>query len=206
MHMALFDLQGIPLVVDIRNLPDLQRPEGKRAGGDGGAVYLRMRHGNYIMCEGGFIRMARGGGKSYDRETGQEMKHYSGTGGSGHDVNFIKAVRSGRRSDLNAEIEVSHRSTILCHQANISYRVGTRAAVDEVRSAFDSHADAVETLADIVEQVQCNGVDLSNRPLVLGPQLEFDAEHERFTGPRAEAANEYLRYEYRAPFAREIET
>jgi hypothetical protein len=51
MHMALFDLKGIPLVVDIRNLPDLQRPEGQRAGGDGGAVYLRMRHGNYIMCE-----------------------------------------------------------------------------------------------------------------------------------------------------------
>jgi predicted dehydrogenase len=205
MHLTLFDLQGIPLVVDIRNLPDLQRPDGQRAGGDGGAVYLRMRHGNYIMCERGFIRMARGGGKSYDRDTGQEIKHYQGTGGSGHDRNFIDAIRTGRRSDLNAEIEISHRSTILCHQANISYRLGTRAAIDEVRSACDRHADAIETLAHMVEQVQGNGVDLSRTGFVLGPQLEFDAEAERFTGPHAKAANEFLRYEYRAPFARELD-
>ena len=206
MHMALFDLKGIPLVVDIRNLPDPRRPEGRRAGGDGGAVYLRMRHGNYIMCTGGFIRLARGGGKSYDRETGQELKHYKGIGGSGHDLNFINAVRSGRRSDLNAEIEVSHRSTILCHQANISYRIGRETAIDDVQGAFREHADAIETLTDMVEQVRGNGVDPTRTPFVLGPRLTFDPQRERFTGTHAEIANNYLRYEYRAPFARGIET
>lgn len=205
MHMALFDLAGIPLVADIRNLPDPQRPEGGRAGGNGGAVYLRMRHGNYIMCADAFIRIARGGGKSYDRKTGQEIKHYKGTGGSGHDLNFINAVRSGRRSDLNAEIEASHRSTILCHQANISYRIGSRAALDDVRERFQPHADADQTLADMVEQLQSNAVDLSRTQFVLGPPLEFDPQRERFTGSHSELANGYLRYEYRAPFAREIE-
>jgi hypothetical protein len=165
-----------------------------------------MRHGNYIMCEGGFIRIARGGGKSYDKKTGEEMKQYKGTGGTGHDANFINAVRSGRRSELHAEIEVSHRSTILCHQANISYRVGARAAVDGVQEAFSEHADAVKTLADMVEQLQGNGVGLSKTPFLLGPHLAFDPDRERFTGQHAEIANGYLHYEYRAPFAQEIET
>jgi predicted dehydrogenase len=38
--------------------------------------------------------------------------------------NFIKAVRSRKQSDLNAEIEEGHRSALLVHLANISYRLG----------------------------------------------------------------------------------
>jgi predicted dehydrogenase len=38
--------------------------------------------------------------------------------------NFIDALRSGKRSDLNAEIEEGSASSTLMHLANISYRVG----------------------------------------------------------------------------------
>jgi hypothetical protein len=38
--------------------------------------------------------------------------------------NFIKAVRSRKREDLNADIEEGHLSSALMHLANISYRVG----------------------------------------------------------------------------------
>ena len=205
MHMALFDYEGLPVVVDIRNLPDPQRPEGSRAGGKSGAVFHHMREGNCIMCEGGVIRIARGGGKSYHLNTNEPIKHYKGTGGRGHDVNFIDAVRSGKRADLHAEIEVSHRSTILCHQANISYRVGCEAPAEQVRAALSTHDDALDTLADMTEQISGNGVDPKQAPFVLGPQLTFDPEQERFTGDHAEAANKYLRYEYRAPFADAME-
>ena len=205
MHMALLDFDGLPVVVDVRNLPDLVRPEGKPVGGKGGAVYQRMRHGNIFMCEGAVVRFARGGGKSYDKDTGQEIKHYSGTGGAGHDVNFIEAVRSGRREDLHAEIEVSHLSTILCHQANISYRMGATANPDQVRAAVSSHPDALETLADMMEQLDGLQVDLDKTPFVLGPRLEFDAEHERFVGEHADAANAYLTYDYREPFAKMLQ-
>jgi predicted dehydrogenase len=46
--------------------------------------------------------------------------------GEGEDpfVNFLKAVRSRRRSDLNAEIEEGAISCVLMHLANISYRLG----------------------------------------------------------------------------------
>jgi hypothetical protein len=40
---------------------------------------------------------------------------------------------------------------------------------------------------------------------VLGPQLTFDPERERFIGTHAELANSHLRHEYRAPFAKELE-
>jgi predicted dehydrogenase len=50
-------------------------------------------------------------------------------GPSGSDIgdnwaNFIGALRSGKRSDLNAPIEEGAISTTLVHLANISYRVG----------------------------------------------------------------------------------
>jgi predicted dehydrogenase len=46
------------------------------------------------------------------------------TGNDHHYANFIDAVRSRRRADLNAEIEEGALSCNLVHLANISYRVG----------------------------------------------------------------------------------
>lgn len=39
-----------------------------------------------------------------------------------HIQNLVDAVRSGEHRNLNAEIEIGHRSTLLCHLGNISYR------------------------------------------------------------------------------------
>jgi hypothetical protein len=44
---------------------------------------------------------------------------------AGHGGNFIEALRSGNRFDLNSDIECGHMSTALPHLANIAYRVGT---------------------------------------------------------------------------------
>jgi hypothetical protein len=43
-------------------------------------------------------------------------------GSYAHAENFIKAVRSRKTSDLNADVEVGHRSAALCHMANIAMR------------------------------------------------------------------------------------
>lgn len=199
-HAALFDWGGLPVVVDIRNLPDPVRPEGKRAGGNGGAVYLKMRGGNYICCEGGIVRFSRGGGTSFDAKSGEQIKQYKGTAGSGHDRNFIDTLRAGKRETLSAEIEVSHRSTIVCHLANIAYRLGEAANLEQARAAFSGHDDAAATLADMAEQAVGCGVDLSRTPFRLGPALTFDPDAERFTGENAEEANGCLRYAYRGPY------
>ena len=194
MHFSLFDYDGIPVVVDIRNLPD-----PKRRGGKSGAVYLSARGGNWIQCEQGSIRIARGGGKAYDNDNNL-VKQYKGNAGSGHAQNFIDCVRSGKREDLAAEIEVGHLGTAVCHQANIAWRAGTAASVDEVRDSMKKHEDALNTLNDMLEQLDGNGVNPAKDKFILGPALTYDRKTERFVGEGAERANKYVTCSYRAPF------
>jgi len=194
MHMALMEHKGVKVVIDVRNMTDPGR------GGDEGAVYLGARGGNYIMCEDAFIRIARGGGKSYDRETKKTIYQYKGTGGAGHDRNFIKAIQQGSNESLNCEIEVGHMSTVMCHMANVAWRVGSEATVDEVRQSMKDHEDAVNTLEDIVDQLGRCEVDIQKKPFILGPRLTYDCQAERFTGDNAAKANELVRTPCRESF------
>ncbi|MEN6577438.1 MAG: Gfo/Idh/MocA family oxidoreductase [Phycisphaerales bacterium] len=193
-HYALMDYDGLPLVVDIRNLPD-----PKRRGGSDGALYQGARGGNYIQCENASVRIARGGGWSYDND-GKRFYQYKGDGGSGHAQNFINALRSGQREDLAAEIEVGHFGTAICHQANIAWRAGKEATVDQVRESMRSHDDAADTLYAILKQLDGNDVNLTQKPFVLGPTLTYDRAKEQFTGDHAEQANKYIKCSYREPF------
>ncbi len=59
-----------------------------------------------------------------------------------HASNFIKAVRSRKVSDLNADVEVAHYSATLCHLANIAMRVGRRLKFDTRRERFIGDAKA----------------------------------------------------------------
>ena len=194
MHFALMDYDGLPLVVDIRNLPD-----PKRKGGKSGAVYLEARGGNHIRCENGSLRIARGGGWFYDND-GKRVQQYKGDAGAGHAQNFINAVRSGRREDLAAEIEVGHFGTTICHQANLAWRAGKEATVDQVRESMKTHEDALNTLKDMLEQLEGNEIDLKKQPFVLGPALTYDRQQEHFVGPNAELANQHIKCSYREPF------
>ena len=60
--------------------------------------------------------------------------------GSNHFDNFLNAVRSRKRSDLNAEIEEGAISTTLIHLANISYRVGRTLHFDA--ASYECKGDA----------------------------------------------------------------
>ena len=50
--------------------------------------------------------------------------------GGNHFANFIKAVRSRKREDLNAEIEQGHYSAALCHLGMIAHRVKRQLVFD----------------------------------------------------------------------------
>jgi predicted dehydrogenase len=194
MHFALFDYDGLPVVVDIRNLPD-----PKRRGGKSGAVYLNSRGGNWIQCENASVRISRGGGWAHDND-GKRIHQYKGDAGAHHAQNFIDCVRSGRREDLAAEIEVGHYGTAVCHQANIAWRAGAEASVDEVRENVKKHEDAVNTLNDMLEQLEGNGVDPAKDKFILSPALTYDRKQERFVGAGADRANKYITCSHRAPF------
>ena len=57
-------------------------------------------------------------------------------------VNFIQAVRSRKRADLNADIEEGHLSSALMHLANISYLVGRSIEFDPVKEQIVKDAPA----------------------------------------------------------------
>ena len=61
--------------------------------------------------------------------------------------NFLKAVKSRKREDLNAEVAVNVLASDFCHLANISYRVGRRLTWDVRKERFvgDTEADAMLT-------------------------------------------------------------
>jgi predicted dehydrogenase len=193
MHLCLMEHRGVKVVIDIRNMKD------PSLGGNEGAVYLGSRGGNYIQCENGFIRIARGGGKAFDKD-GKQIKQYKGTGGTGHDANFINAVRAGSKASLACEIEVGHLSTTLCHLANIGYRVGKAAPVEELRENVRHHEDALNTLDSMLAQLEGNGVDLKSKPFVVGPKLSYDVKTEKFAGSHAEEANRFVKLQNREPF------
>ena len=66
---------------------------------------------------------------------------------AGHGGNFIEALRSGNRFDLNADIECGHMSTALPHLANIALRVGTSLRFDDEFERFidNQHANMMLT-------------------------------------------------------------
>ena len=191
MHIALFEHKGFRVVVDIRDLP-------AKKGVKYSSKYMKSTGHNVIICEGGTIRAGRRGAESKDN-SGKRIKKYNGDGGGGHAQNFIDAVRSGKRSDLNCDIEVGHQSTMMCLMANIAYRVGKQASIDQVKAAMKDHQDALDTIKSTVTQINANEGDLG--AMMLGPQLTFDPKKERFTGADAAEANKLLRYEMRKEFA-----
>ncbi|MCC7335836.1 MAG: Gfo/Idh/MocA family oxidoreductase [Pirellulaceae bacterium] len=118
-----------------------------------------------------------------------------------HFGNFLKAVRSRRREDLNADILEGHRSTSLCHLGNISYRLGQRVSPDELREELGKLRDVErvsKTFDSTLEHLRENKVDLDKTRLSLGPLLQFDSDREAFINHVE--ADTLLKREYRQPF------
>ena len=183
------DYPGIPVLFEVRGLP--RKPKSTAMP----HYYKGIRIGNVIDCEGG--RFA--GGWAYDTK-GKKIRSFKRDGGGGHFGNFIKAVRSRKPSDLNAEVLHGHLSALLCHTGSISHRLGQESAPEGILERIQSHPAAVESFERMKEHLATNAVDLEKTPPVAGAWLQFDPKKEVFIGPRASEANAMVRREYREPF------
>ncbi len=78
------------------------------------------------------------------RERTQHVKHIESEQWSTrpHVENFLKAMRSRKRSDLNCDILEGHISATLCHMANASYRMGRTLTFDTEAENFGSDTEA----------------------------------------------------------------
>ena len=103
--------------------------------------------GNVFYGSEGF--MAIDGYTSYKTFLGRKQQPGpSRTEGASNWANFITAVRSRKREDLNAEIEEGHLSSALMHLANISYRTGRSLDFDPAKEAITNDVKANLMLRD----------------------------------------------------------
>jgi len=187
-QIVLCDYKPVPILFEVRGLP--------RAKGDSTMdVFKGTRAGTVVVCEGGYFV----GGWAYDND-GKKIRQFQRTGGAGHHANFIKAIRSRKVTDLNADILDGHLSSALCHMGNISHRVGRRASLRQIAQAVSDNPYLAEAVERLAQHVEANEVDLNTTPLTLGADLHFDPHREIFTGPLSAEANMFLRRNYREPF------
>jgi len=74
----------------------------------------------------GFMQYSRHGGGWQAFNSNSELVHseYGRQADKEHKDNFVECIRTRKKANANAE--VGHQSVLLCHLANISYRVGNK--------------------------------------------------------------------------------
>ncbi|MFI4876584.1 MAG: Gfo/Idh/MocA family protein [Blastopirellula sp. JB062] len=117
-----------------------------------------------------------------------------------HFQNFIDCVRSRKAEDLNSDILDGHRTAILAHLGNISYRLGEDVPFRRQPSELADSALAQESLAGMQRHlVDVAGIDLSSASYRMGQTLSFDAQTETFVDNQA--ADQLRSGSYRRSFA-----
>lgn len=82
--------------------------------------------------------------KGWRVEDGEKAGRDATEGMAAHIQNFLDCVHS--RNKPNADIEIGHLSTRLCHLGNIAYRVGRKLTFDGAREAFVNDPEADKLL------------------------------------------------------------
>ena len=187
-----------PLLFEVRGLPEGRIDGRKKWGGGDMPSYRGSRIGVIVQCEGGHVVVP-----SYTQATafdadGKQLEKWSG--GGDHFANFVQAVRSGNREDLNADILEGHLSSALCHTGNVSYRMGESSKTAKAFQAAGDMALLKDSIGRMVGHLQEKEFSLDEVGITVGPMLTMDPQSERFTGARADEANRHLARDYRSGF------
>ncbi len=104
---------------------------------------LGVRIGNLFYGSEGYLVINGNSWRSFmghKNEPGQSGKGQKGE--SDHFGNFVDAVEAHDSKRLKAEIVEGHRSSALCHLANIAYRLGRAIKFDPQTETFGSDGEA----------------------------------------------------------------
>jgi predicted dehydrogenase len=193
-----------PLIFEVRGLPS--EPAKISTAADGtekkGAEKMDSYRGStvgvLVQYEGGHLLIPSYTNVEAFDKNGTSIKKWDSKGGESHYANFIKAVRSRKSTDLNADINEGHLSSALCHTGNISYVLGKKCESAEIQEKIKADKEATDSFDRMIEHLGKNGVDLKKEQLALGEHLKMDPKTEKFIGNAA--ADKLLTREYRKPF------
>lgn len=192
-QVALLDYDAFYVIVDLRNLP--------AATGVNAMDHFRgTRMGNVIQGENGYFVGGRGGGWIYDN-SGEKIMPFAGDGGGLHQANFLDAIKNQDKNRLHAPLQQGHISSVCCHVANISYKLGNDVHISKLQKSLPNDRQVQNTFERFQQHLQKNSVDLQNGRVRLGPWLQFSDEKRSFIGRHAKQANALIdRETYRYPF------
>jgi predicted dehydrogenase len=184
-QITYYDFPSAPVLYEVHNMS-----VGKGTGV--APTYRDFGVDACVQCEGGYVMMRAGA--VFDAK-GKKIEQFAGD--EDHIRNFIQAVRSGKREDLRCDILEGHISTSVCHVGNISYRVGKKASVAEVRRQIGDLPVFQKMFDDYAAHLKAHAIDPDET--TLGPWLAYDGKSERFQDAPPQA-NLLVKGTYREPF------
>jgi predicted dehydrogenase len=191
-QVVIHDYPDAPIIFETRGLSSsknsssMDEYRGSKVG-----VIVQCEHGSVLSTSSYGLTQAFG-------PNGEEIKSWHGEGN--HFANFLKAVRSRKRSDLHADVLDGHLSSALCHTGNISHQLGEPHTAKDILSSAEvaKRPQLHDSLTRMFAHLKANEVDLDKPIITAGPWLEMDTSSERFTSNLS--ANELLRRNDRKPF------
>ena len=154
----------------------------------------------FYGSEGYVVLTSYTSGVALDKDL-KVVEQFKAGGDPAHYANFLAAVKSRKPEDLHADILEGHLSAALCHMGNISWTLGKKVPLADVKKFAEGYRgdeNAVDTLDRLCQYLRDNSVDLDKPQLALGPWLDFDPAKEEFVDNPA--ANKMLTRDYRKPF------
>jgi predicted dehydrogenase len=193
-QVVVHDYGDSQLIFEVRGLPSdspypeaISKKEGKRGSNFVGNIFYGSE--GVLVCPSYTSAVAL----NNDGEVIKEFK-----GGDDHFGNFIKAVRSRKVEDLNADILEGHLSSALCHLGNISYRLGSDQRFSQGSKALGGDKETQATFERFREHLSDKLGPIAKISYRVGARLEVDPKTETFTNNKD--ANAYLTREYRKGF------
>jgi predicted dehydrogenase len=190
-HFTYIDTGDIPVVIGLSNVSG--KPGSKES-----AKHTGPTTGYIAHCEGGTYFGQRGEGVAMDKD-GKVIRKFKGNSGNVlHMSNFCSAVIADDPTMLNAGVEVGNDSTGWCNLANVSFRAGSQMSVDQAREV--DHPQWQQLIDDMEAHLDVYGKKISEKEFKMSPMMELSEDGSKFVGDGAQAANVFLKREYRKGF------
>ncbi len=198
--LAWFDYAKAPILFECRGLPKSKAAWDQWE--DSMDTYRTSQIGVIVQYEKGFLQIPSDYEDVFVYDAQEKLIKKISEPLPSHYSNWLRAIAANEAALLNGKILEGHVSTSLCHLGNISYQLGERMAITDIRDRLSAEKVSevmLEALQRATAHVQANEIDVEKtNPFVAGELLKVDPERELFLDHAL--ANEMLRCEYREPF------